>query len=226
MVYIMKRSAFTMLEVVFVIVVIAILAVLAMPNFNRNLLQEAAEQVAGHIRYTQHLAMNDDKYDPDDTRFHSIAGYNPSYNHLWFREYWRLRLYTNNSNIWYSVFTDKDREGNIDINTHVEPAIDPLTGKFLYGVESSSNPQNNIKMNLTSTFGITGVSSTCDANQIDIFFDNLGRPYSGSISTGTLPPYSGLLHNDCNITLTAGTRNAVITIRPETGYVSVVQVDP
>ncbi|MDO9208669.1 MAG: prepilin-type N-terminal cleavage/methylation domain-containing protein, partial [Sulfuricurvum sp.] len=39
----MKRFAFTMLELVFVIIVIGILAVLAMPNFNRHPLQEAAE---------------------------------------------------------------------------------------------------------------------------------------------------------------------------------------
>jgi prepilin-type N-terminal cleavage/methylation domain-containing protein len=57
----MKRFAFTMLELIFVIIVIGILAVLAMPSFNKNSLAEAAEQVAGHIRYTQHLAMVDDK---------------------------------------------------------------------------------------------------------------------------------------------------------------------
>jgi prepilin-type N-terminal cleavage/methylation domain-containing protein len=65
----MKRTAFTMLELVFVIIVIGILAVLAMPNFNRQPLQEAAEQIASHIRYTQHLAMIDDKYDNNVTWF-------------------------------------------------------------------------------------------------------------------------------------------------------------
>jgi prepilin-type N-terminal cleavage/methylation domain-containing protein len=74
----MKRYAFTMLELVFVIIVIGILAVLAMPNFRGNPLQTAAEQVASHIRYTQHLAMVDDKFDPTDA--------------TWFQNKWTIDL--------------------------------------------------------------------------------------------------------------------------------------
>jgi len=218
----MKRFAFTMLELVFVIIVIGILAVLAMPNFNRHPLQEAAEQVAGHIRYTQHLAMVDDVYDPSDVRFHSILGYNPIYNGKWFREFWRIRFYTSSANIYYAVFSDKDREGTIDTITHTEPAIDPLTQTYLYVGNISTDPRNNHKMNLTSTYGIASVSSTCDTGWIEFFFDNLGRPYVNSVSTAPTPPYSNLLTIDCNITLVHQTDgNATITIRPETGYVSV-----
>lgn len=74
----MKRTAFTLLELVFVIIIIGILAVLAMPNFRGNPLQTAAEQVAGHIRYTQHLAMVDDKFDPA--------------NGTWFQDKWAINL--------------------------------------------------------------------------------------------------------------------------------------
>lgn len=219
----MKRTAFTMLELVFVIIVIGILSVLAMPNFNTNPLQLAAEQVATHIRYTQHLAMVDDKFDPEDSRFHSIAGYNAANDGEWYKEFWRTRFYTDaNGDKWYAVFSDKDREGQIDINTHEEPAIDPLTGKFLFGLEVSSNPKNNEKMNLTDTFGITNISATCDTNNIDLFFDNLGRPYIHSVSSTPTPPYSNLLTSDCNITLVHPDGTATITVHPETGYVSVI----
>lgn len=74
----MKRFAFTMLELVFVIIIIGILAVLAMPNFNTNPLRLASEQIATHIRYTQHLAMIDDKYDPA--------------NATWFQDKWTIDL--------------------------------------------------------------------------------------------------------------------------------------
>jgi len=74
----MKRYAFTLLELVFVIIVIGILAVVAMPNFKGNPLQTAAEQVATHIRYTQHLAMVDDKFDPA--------------NGTWFQGKWAIDL--------------------------------------------------------------------------------------------------------------------------------------
>jgi len=206
----MKRFAFTMLELVFVIIVIGILAVLAMPNFNRHPLQEAAEQVAGHIRYTQHLAMVDDKFDPTDS--------------TWYKKLWRIRFYESGTpdTYYYAVFNDTDKENNIDTTTHTEPAIDPLTQTYLYVGNTSTDPKNNHKMNLTNTYGIASVSSTCDTGWIEFFFDNLGRPYVNSISSNPTPPYSNLLSIDCNITLVHQTDgNAIITIRPETGYVSV-----
>lgn len=204
----MKRFAFTMIELVFVIIVIAILAVLAMPNFNRDLLHEASEQVAGHMRYTQHLAMNDNKFDDN--------------NGTWYQSWWRLRLYESGTpdNYYYTVFSDKDQNGNADYGTgKTEVAVDPLKHINLH----VSNDNND--MDLTGKFGITGVVSTCDAvGNIDIFFDNLGRPYTHSVAGAN--PYASLLHNDCTITLTAGTRTAVITLRSETGYVSVTHLDP
>ncbi|HQS67480.1 MAG TPA: prepilin-type N-terminal cleavage/methylation domain-containing protein [Sulfuricurvum sp.] len=205
----MKRLAFTLLELVFVLIVIGILAVLAMPNFRGHPLQDAAEQVASHIRYTQHLAMVDDKYDPTDS--------------TWYERFWRIRFYESGTpdTYYYAVFHDTDKENNIDTTTHTEPAIDPLTKKYLYVGNSPTDARNNKRMNLTDTYGITNIVSTCDAGWIEFFFDNTGRPYVNSISTGVTPPYSGLLQNDCNITLSHVDGNATITIRPETGYVSV-----
>ena len=56
------KKAFTMLELVFVIVVIGILAAAIIPSTRTNPAQEAAIQLLSDIRYTQHLAMIDDKY--------------------------------------------------------------------------------------------------------------------------------------------------------------------
>lgn len=60
----MKKPAFTMLELVFVIVVLGILAALAMPRLDRDLRQEAKDNILSAIRYTQHLALMDDKTVP------------------------------------------------------------------------------------------------------------------------------------------------------------------
>ncbi|MDO9057271.1 MAG: prepilin-type N-terminal cleavage/methylation domain-containing protein [Sulfuricurvum sp.] len=201
----MKRFAFTLLELVFVIIVIGILAVLAMPNFSTNPLQQAAEQVAGHIRYTQHLAMMEDKFDPTDP--------------TWYASLWRIRFYESGTpdNYYYTVFSDLDKGSDADYGAGKrELAIDPLTKINMH------DASNNHNMDLTGSFGISSVSSTCDNGWIELFFDNLGRPYIDSITTGANPPYSGLLQNDCNITLVHQTDgNATITIAPETGYVSV-----
>lgn len=199
----MKRYAFTMLEVVFVIVVISILAVLALPNFNRNLLQEAAEQVSGHIRYTQHLAMNDDKFDPNDS--------------TWWRERWQMRFRLLTGEYGYVIFSDANQLANADNN---ETARDPLTGELLNGFLNFSNG------NLTETYGINNIVVSCfqdDNTQVAtnvgaIVFDNIGRPYRG-VSDATTPTQY-LLTQSCNITLVNDEGNATITVAPQTGYVS------
>lgn len=208
----MKRFAFTMLELVFVIIVIGILAVLAMPSFGSNPLQQAAEQVAGHIRYTQHLAMVDDKFNPIDEN--------------WARTKWQLEFKRVGSagaytSLYYEVYTDMDKGGNSDVTTHKESATDPLTGLLLDGISNVTE---------LTTFGIINISMTdsCHDNSSsaigEISFDPLGRPHY--YVTSTKPPSNNInqyiLQNDCNITLTHETEgNATITIRPETGYVSV-----
>ena len=181
-----------------------------MPNFRGHPLQDAAQQVANHIRYTQHLAMVDDKYDPIDP--------------TWYKKFWRIRFYESGTpdTYYYAVFNDTDKENNIDTTTHTEPAIDPVTKKYLYVGNSPADVRNNDRMNLTDTYGIINVISTCDAGWIEFFFDNLGRPYVNSVSSNPTPPYSNLLTLDCIITLQHQTDgNATITISKETGYVSV-----
>ena len=60
------KKAFTLLEIVFVIVVIGILATVILQRRQDNSLREAALQLISDIRYTQHLALTDDKYNPKD----------------------------------------------------------------------------------------------------------------------------------------------------------------
>src|SRR3989339_327102 len=203
----MKRFAFTLLELVFVIIVIGILAVLAMPNFNSNPLQQAAEQVAGHIRYTQHLAMVDDKFDPNDP--------------TWWRERWQIRFRLLMGYYGYVIFSDRNQNRNSNQANPQEIAIDPQTGEFLNGFLNFSAG------NLTQQYGITNIVSSClqDDNTLvatnlgATVFDNVGRPYSGVSDAVSEAQY--LLAADCTITLTHPEGNAVIRIRPETGYVSI-----
>lgn len=215
----MKRFAFTLLELVFVIIVIGILAVAAMPNFNRDLLADATEQVAGHIRYTQHLAMTDDRYDPA----------NPQ----WYSEIWVFRLRqvadVNNGgeNEWYyEVFSDSaPYNGN---STIAEEAIDPLTGETLGngGNGVIDNTVDDFKIiNLRRTYGIVNVVYRRNGIQENalrqIAFDNNGRPYWAVDANPGGNWRNFLLVADITIELTGSDgRVSVITVRPETGYVS------
>jgi len=206
------RTAFTMLELVFVIVVIGILAAVIIPSTRTNPLQEAAIQVLSHIRYTQHLALVDDKYQ---------AGNN------WWRARWQIYFKHDNDgskNVVYTIYSDKDYDGvGVAANPDGgEIAKDPtsemdLTGDSLYAT-------TNIKsMNLSAKYGVilanmSNLMTGGCAQSRRIFFDHLGRPLLQSDAN----PLEQLLIADCDITLTNGNENVVIRIAPETGYACIL----
>lgn len=204
----MKRFAFTMLELVFVIIVIGILAVLAMPSFNKNSLAEAAEQVAGHIRYTQHLAMVDDKYNDR--------------NATWFASNWQIWFRISGGKYYYEIFSDRDQETNSDAD---EEAVDPMTHQNLGNGAAGIGLPINKDVSLTEKYGITEMSfsANCKIGQGGkIAFDHLGRPY-GDVSYNVNDPFYKYLTQPCTFQMkhSDSDQNATITIRPETGYVSV-----
>jgi len=200
-----KHSAFTMIELVFVIVVLGILAALALPRFDRDLRQEAADNVLSSIRYTQHLALNDDKTDPFDTN--------------WQQKLWSIHFTTATSGSYYTVSSDLDKSGLPAEKS--ETAIDPVNGKYMY--HHHNNPvQGNESPNLLigKKYGIGSIDFTgTGCSQKHIAFDQLGRPHNsiGSASND----YSTYMNTDCNITFNFTGNVATsfnIIIKKETGY--------
>lgn len=215
----MKKSAFTVIELIFVIVVIGILSVVFIPKFGQNKLSQAANQVVADIRYTQHLAMSDDKYDPTTQD--------------WYRKRWQLVFnsdaYTYNKDA-YTIFADE--------NTNAQPTLtlgevarnpsDPskyMTGGYS-GVIYSDGVGATEKMNLGSKYGITNVnfSSSCSYyGSQRISFDHLGRPLRGSPSGFTAPYASSrMITSPCDINISRGSDSVIIRIEPETGYVHIL----
>ncbi|MDD2906130.1 MAG: prepilin-type N-terminal cleavage/methylation domain-containing protein [Sulfurimonas sp.] len=217
------RAAFTMLELVFVIVVIGVLAAAIIPNTRTNPVQEAAIQLVSHIRYTQHLAMMDDKYNAADLN--------------WYKGRWQIIFYDgNNSNYVpaYTVFSDAFGTSTYSGNPNVgEIAIDPqnpnvlMSGGYSGSVSLDvihSSFQGTKKMNLGMTYGITSYQLSGGCSGARVSFDYMGRPINGDHNTMTGPYLAGtqrLITSNCLITITDGTESAIITIRPETGYASV-----
>ena len=219
------KKAFTMLELVVVIVVIGIIAVAALPRINDDHIAEAADQVMSHIRYTQHLAMQDSKFDPDDND--------------WFRKRWSIFFssadFCDTDGDWkYTVYFDDTLSGNP--NSAREIARDPLDpNKFMSAGWSGIGTNcfgTSSKYNLTRNFGVTSVSLS-DGCRTDpamtvlqtISFDEFGRPIANA--TGATFPYDRLIRNGqvCTITLQTAQKQAVITISPETGYLQVAYSD-
>jgi len=226
------KKAFTILELVFVIIVIGILAVFITPRLGSDSLHEAAVQVMSHIRYTQHLAMSDDKYDSSDDE--------------WFKERWTIRFYPNldftptlppdrnYTNIWaYTIFSDKSHDKNPNKS---EMARNPLnTNQYLSGgynnVLHVEDSQSMSSMRLESKYGIKDVAfgGGCRSNIRYIYFDHLGRPFnSANNNTPYEKPSAGyhkLLTSACTISLctatctgTSSSTEIIIKIQPETGY--------
>jgi Tfp pilus assembly protein FimT len=203
-----------MIELIIIIVVVGILSVVVMPRMEKDSLRDAANQVLRHIRYAQHLAMVDDVYNDQDTN--------------WYRDMWKITFRTANN--CYTVYSDADDDYQADED---EAAVDPFTRTLLYADSGCTvDSARTTALLLEDEYGIDSitlakpVAATANANDCStatkkyIAFDNLGRPHTG-VST----PTGGLMVNPCEITISSGSRSAVITVQPETGYAEITSVD-
>ena len=231
------KKAFTMLELVFVIVIIGILALVIVPNTRSNPVNEAALQLISHIRYTQHLAMVNDTYNASDPQ--------------WYKSRWQL-VFTFNNNFAdnkpsYTIFLDGGAYGGNptfgEIARNPENINQLMTGG--YGANKLDIKDNDFagmkKMNLGLTYGITSVSYTSPScsntsptatyPSLRLSFDHLGRPIKGKNSSMSSPynisiPFNPakqrLITSDCHITITNGSETAIIKIVPETGFTCIL----
>jgi len=243
------QRAFTLIELVFVMVVAGILAAVLLPKLERDTLYEAALQVVAHIRYTQHLAMVDDRFDALDQ--------------FWYKRRWQIRFYQNItftsrcptatfSNVWaYSIFSDRpgtsgQSTGNPDIS---EMARYPQnSNQFLSGgynnilcVNNEDNPPDEESMEelrLGGRYGVKDIDMTRSCHtggarpSQRIAFDHFGRPLRGAFHNYTSAyPSNRLIVDQCRIALcsvddcttASESEKVIIAIEPETGYVHLLE---
>ena len=221
------KKAFTMIELVFVIVIVGIISAMIAPNFGGNNLREAADQVISHIRYTQHLAMMDDKFDPNSSD--------------WYKTRWQIAFAKNtgSDNQWaYTIFSDLKgtHDGNPNppssTDARSELAYNPLDAtKFLTGGTSGTNlikyddKEATRELNLGHKYGISNIAVTggsTGSTSKKIIFDYLGRPYRGA-NTALAGPIDRITSSQVIITLTDSSgSNIKIAIEPETGYAHIL----
>jgi len=208
-----SQKAFTMIELVFVIVVLGILATIALPRFDRDLKQEAADNILSDIKLTQHMALVDFRHEFDEPK--------------WQRSFWRIEIEScgNNSGLFVSVGSDKDYDGSLDED---ETAIDPSNGHLMSwsnGQDCTDGGDSNTseRIFITHKFGVQSVTGAGGCAGVQhIGFDHLGRPHV-SFSNSTTPDYSSYMTSDCNLTFTMSDDDTFdITIKPETGHVFIV----
>ncbi len=214
----MKRSAFTIIELVMVIVVLGILAALALPRLDRDIRQEAADTILSNIRYTQHLALMDNKQMFNDED--------------WQQRYWKIMFGTcTGSDKFFMIGSDDDMDGGSSgYFEKDESAIDPTNGKPMFWVNGNdcSNGSDGTVSNqifITKKFGITSFTFSGGCADIQyIGFDHLGRPHVGFANSST-PDQSSYMYDDCNIAFNfsnASIDPLTITINKETGHAFIV----
>jgi prepilin-type N-terminal cleavage/methylation domain-containing protein len=227
-----NRNAFTMLELILVIVVMGIIAANVMPRLKRDTRAEAINHMLTMIRYTQNLALHDSKHSDNPNEIN------------WQRSFWRFQIYkcSNKSGLYYQIGSDLNYDSSITIN---ETAIDPSNGKNTFWSGAQPCPKNlenagaaaqtlsdRVSPNIfiTQKYGINDVSfSSCQIMEDGtskgstvkhIGYDNFGRPYK-SYTEKNRPIYNGLIKTSCKITFKfedANIKPFKIIIPPESGY--------
>ena len=213
----MKKSAFTMIELVFVIVVLGIIASIAMDRMERDLKQEASETILSHIRLAQQLALSDDKHRSDnDTK--------------WQRAYWRIQFIncsdSGDVRPIYNVGSDIDLNKSL---SKIESAVDPINGKYLYATCNSSMIGDDVSQDIfigqhygVSKVNLTGCSSSVSSTANQIAFDYLGRPHRG-IGGYDTSVFNRIVISDCNLTVTMSDNTTFsIIVEAETGHAFIV----
>jgi len=232
------KKAFTMIELVIVIVVIGIIAMVTIPKYDQNRVLIAAQQIASHIRYAQHLAMIDNRTNLIAKPAPRPATPRPATDpngDQWWRERWTIAFTQNtNGRKWgYSVYSDSSRNGSLNSPNEVAP--DPQNpNRLLTASNIVAIPANrlNNKLNIGKTYGIKNVtfSGGCDVNNNQaISFDEKGRPFlnASTVAVGARAnPSVGRIATRCEINIGDGDTNATSTnvakicIEVETGYVT------
>jgi prepilin-type N-terminal cleavage/methylation domain-containing protein len=197
-----KKSAFTMIELVFVIVVIGIITAVMLPRIDRDNVYEAAQQVISHIKYTQHLAMMDNKFDDTDINI-------PNPGNGWYQEKWQIAFFACGG---YAVYSDENKGGGANRS---EAADDPLSRKKIFTNQNGcdENILDHPNVRLRDYYNINNIAVSAGCGGRSIMFDHLGRPYNAN-------NINGVMTQNCDITLNSenNTTGAVIRIVPETGY--------
>jgi type II secretory pathway pseudopilin PulG len=198
-----------MIELIFVIVVIGIITAAMLPRIDRDNVYEAAQQVVSHIKYTQHLAMIDNKYDAADINI-------PNPGDGWFQEMWQIRFQACAGNKHaYSIYSDTDHDAAIDAS---EAALDPLSKKRIDATVCVAGPNQDPNVVLSNKYNIDTINLTgpCFATNNYIAFDHLGRPHIDFANSVNVAQAA------CTITLASNAENLTISVEPETGYACII----
>ena len=205
------KKAFTTIELIFVIVVIGILAAVVIPRLQSDRLQNAATLILSYIRYTQHLAIMDDRFRSNRSE--------------WYQERWRIAFRDcsgPSTQKYFVVYRDLNHGGASSAPGKSESAINSLDGKYLYNDGSCNAQRDESEVVLIGKkFGINTLRLGGGCRNQYIGFDEMGRPYNDLYHHEYNP-----IESDCLITFGNDEGSFTITIAKETGYSYISSTTP
>jgi len=208
----MKKTSFTLIEIIFVLILVSIILSFSSPKIKVPKLLLAKQQIITHLKYTRYIAMLDNKYFYNDT--------------YWYKKLWNIKFLNCKKDvggIYYVIYSNKYNPTRWYVSKD-ETLIDPFTNNYIYS--SSSCQQDSLYdkskyVLLTNYYGIKDIEISCNNTSSlgQIYFDNNGTAYSYIDNDYTkINEYK--IKNNCIITLISNdNRKENITIEGNTGYI-------
>ncbi len=230
----MVRKAFSILELVFIIVMLGIMAGVSLMYIPQTKLRSAAEALIQNIKYTKSLAQLDDRYfTMEDESVSSSVDTNVQ-SEFWKAGMWQIQFHMTTDDYGYSIYADTGRSAS-STNFDGRPmsgdliAKDSLNKACLSSYSESNLPsecENNraAEAQLTKTYDVTidsiqydsGNNTNCSSSNSTtkrIYFDKAGLPYCGSVTiNGTNSVLPERLTGPVKITLKRRNQTATICV--------------
>lgn len=224
--------AFTLLELVLVILILGIMISIVQINTKQDKLIYGAKQILNDINYVRNLAMIQESFRSTDL---SVA------KKEWYKSRWQLYFINSaatNYEQTYTIFLDKNGDGNANLgkknNKDREIAVDILNPNKLMnsgqsGVINKDDEKATRRFNIFKKFGIVKVElkGSCGKNgATKIIFDEFGRLYSPlSNSKSVYEKNLAKTNQECIIRLTSIQKNQIcIVIDPLSGFAYIPKI--
>lgn len=200
------KKAFSLLELVLVVVLIGLLYTLFIPKKQENRLNELTNRVSLYLSYIRYKALIDDKYSNTD---------------LWHKQRWTMKFFRcrNEGGIYFSIYSENNDTGQVNQS---ESLKDPLTNKYIYSSNyCEENNENSKYVLLSKNFDIDKVDISCnDTDSLgQISFGSNGRVYS-KLSNFSNEASSYEITTPCYIRFTSKKQEtSEIKIYPKTAFI-------
>lgn len=183
----MKKSAFSLYEVIFIIIIVGILSTLSTPTKKITNLEILALQIKEHIWLTRLKAMSDNIYTHQNKD-------------IWHKSRWSIKFMNCDSSvggIYYVVYKDENLKGSPN---KTECVVDPVSKKYLYSNNDCvATEDEDHRILITKEYDISKIIVSCNQTTTigQLAFGRFGEVYTKLSDSST----DNLLKEDCFIDL-------------------------